>query len=164
MLTYKNRSFIRAGDDRAPARHCLTKTLWTLLFGERERAAGSTLAGGSASIAARWLGGEFRALLLHLTYATRKSLTHLYRADVSKSLRPQCRLSDPRQTVGLFVGPCPTPDHHVFRADDRKEPIATVQPARNDRRLLTILLRTATAGCLRCCSLMSQWLRLWFER
>jgi hypothetical protein len=24
-----------------------------------------------------------------------------------KFLRPQCRLSDARQTIGLFVGPCP---------------------------------------------------------
>src|SRR5215472_16951768 len=25
----------------------------------------------------------------------------------AKFLRPQCRLSDARQTIGLFVGPCP---------------------------------------------------------
>ena len=39
---------------------------------------------GARRLLRRWLGGEFRALLLHLTYATRKSLTHLDRADVSK--------------------------------------------------------------------------------
>src|SRR5438552_18989789 len=28
---------------------------------------------------------------------------------LARSLTPQCRLSDPRETIGLFVGPCPTP-------------------------------------------------------
>src|SRR3984893_7278460 len=36
---------------------------------------------------------------------------------VAYFLRPQCRLSDPRQTIGLFVGPCPTADLRLRRRE-----------------------------------------------
>jgi hypothetical protein len=49
------------------------------------------------------------ALFLNLTFATRHPLNGLAQENPSEILRPQCRLSDPRQTIGLFVGPCPIP-------------------------------------------------------
>src|SRR6516164_1381024 len=38
-------------------------------------------------------------------------------------LRPQCRLSDPRQTIGLFVGSCPFPVVRRLHLE-RERPIA----------------------------------------
>src|SRR6267378_1913917 len=42
-----------------------------------------------------------------LPFGTREPLTALAQGNLPKVLRPQCRLSDARQTIGVFVGPCP---------------------------------------------------------
>ena len=42
-----------------------------------------------------------------ISYAIRNPLTGQLAVTFPKVLRPQCRLSDARQTIGLFVGPCP---------------------------------------------------------
>jgi hypothetical protein len=61
-----------------------------------------------AETAASALSGLWRfVFVLHLTFATRDPLNTLTKKNPAEVLRPQCRLSDPRQTIGLFVGPCP---------------------------------------------------------
>jgi hypothetical protein len=53
----------------------------------------------------------FRGSFLHLTFARRNPLNALARANPSKVLKPQCRLSDARPTIGICVGPCPLCGH-----------------------------------------------------
>jgi hypothetical protein len=50
--------------------------------------------------------------LSHWTSAAAKLLIRFAPVGDAKFLRPQCRLSDARQTIGLFVGHCPTPAIH----------------------------------------------------
>jgi hypothetical protein len=43
-------------------------------------------------------------------FCMKKALCYQCRNFRAKVLRQQCRLSDARQTIGAFVGPCPLPD------------------------------------------------------
>jgi hypothetical protein len=55
-------------------------------------------------------GDERRAqFFLYISFATPKPLNGLAQAKGSKVFRPQCRLSDAKQTIGFFVGPVPQP-------------------------------------------------------
>jgi hypothetical protein len=68
--------------------------------------------------------GEFRTGILHA--ATHLMSLHAWRR--SDFLRPQCRLSDPRQTIRLFVGPCPFPAVAWRHLDRRMWVITVIRP------------------------------------
>jgi len=59
-------------------------------------------------------------------------------------LRPQCRLSEARQTIGLFVGPCPTADLYAASIGNRKQPFVGPGKALSEAAALPILATCRT--------------------
>ena len=106
---------------------------------------------------------RMRLALLHLTFATPRPLSMLTQKTASKVLRPQCRLSDARQTIGFFVGPCPTSAVRNTRRDRLNRVLSLIArmraPQRPGRANSAVDAGIGASGACQCLGGANRWLR-----